>query len=101
MKIISSLSSINSESFKRFGESQFNGGMFPMVIHRVFCTSFLCMHGLYRVGFYFVGEFIENLEQIHILEVEFLYGPSLHVLATVERLYRLNENVSSFESVQS
>jgi hypothetical protein len=35
--------------------------------------------------FYFAGEFIENVEQINILELEFLYDISFDILPSIER----------------
>jgi hypothetical protein len=43
------------------------------------------MHGLCRVGFYRAEGFIENVEQINILEFEFLHGSSLDILATIKK----------------
>jgi hypothetical protein len=31
--------------------------------------------------------FIDNLEQIHLLELEFLYDSSLDILAAIQRIY--------------
>jgi hypothetical protein len=45
------------------------------------------MHGLCRVGFYRAEGFIENVEQINILELKFLHGSSLDILAKTERIW--------------
>jgi hypothetical protein len=52
------------------------------------------MYGLCRVGFYFAGEFIKNVERIHILELEFLYDISLDILANIERIYLMRMSVA-------
>jgi hypothetical protein len=44
-------------------------------------------------GFYFAGEFIENVEQINILELEFLHDISLDILPSIERIHLMRMSI--------